>query len=70
MDSCCVALKHTHLRRPSGFCSGGSGFLGERVRGSFNNRLWANQLRNDKRKVIPGAILAVLTSKDVEAVVS
>ncbi|CAN6697416.1 unnamed protein product [Malus baccata var. baccata] len=70
MDSCCVALKNIHLRRPSGFCNGGSGFLGERVRGSFNNRLWANQLRTNKRKVIPGAVLAVLTSKDAEAVVS
>ncbi|TQE02410.1 hypothetical protein C1H46_011935 [Malus baccata] len=68
MDSCCVALKHTHLRRPSGFCNVGSGFLGERVRGSFNNRLWANQLRTDKRKVIPGAVLAVLTLKDAEAI--
>ncbi|XP_028954972.1 TMV resistance protein N [Malus domestica] len=68
MDSCCVALKNIHLRRPSGFCNGGSGFLGERVRGSFNNRLWANQLRINKRKVIPGAVLAVLTSKDAEAI--
>ncbi|KAB2633223.1 glucose-1-phosphate adenylyltransferase large subunit 1-like [Pyrus ussuriensis x Pyrus communis] len=70
MDSYCVALKNTHLRRPNGFCSGDSGFLGERVRGSFNNRLWANQLRTDKRKVIPGAVLAVLNSKDAEVVVS
>ncbi|KAM1763770.1 hypothetical protein ACFX11_003080 [Malus domestica] len=68
MDSCCVALKNTHLRKPSGFCNGDSGFLGERVRGSFNNRLWANQLRTGKRKVKPGAVLAILTSKDTEGV--
>ncbi|KAB2635607.1 glucose-1-phosphate adenylyltransferase large subunit 1-like [Pyrus ussuriensis x Pyrus communis] len=69
MDSCCVALKpNTHLRNASGFCNGDTGFLGESVRGSFNHRLWASQLRTDKRKVKPGAVLAVLTSNDTEAV--
>ncbi|RXI07291.1 hypothetical protein DVH24_026427 [Malus domestica] len=33
------------------------------------HRIVQLQLRTDKRKVIPGAVLAVLTSKDAEAVV-
>ncbi|XP_062020462.1 glucose-1-phosphate adenylyltransferase large subunit 1-like [Rosa rugosa] len=75
MDSLCVTLKpNTHLRKPTqgGLCNGANGFLGERIRESFSNRVWENRvskaLRTEKsvNKARPGVVRSVLTSKDLE----
>lgn len=77
MDSCCVTLKpNAHLRKPTqgGLCNG---FLGERVRESFGNRIWVNQvskaLRTEKKsvnKARPGVVRAILTSNDIKEAVT
>ena len=73
MDSCYATLKaNTHVAKATkgGFNNRDKEFWGERIRGSFNNSVWANQFAKrfkvDKsvKKFKPGVAYSILTSSN------
>jgi len=73
MDFCCATLKaNTHVAKASkgGFNNGDKDFWGERIRGSFNNSVWVNQLAKSLKvdksvnKFKPGVAFSILTSSN------